>query len=167
MNMFIRNSGKYVMEDLHNIGGTPSVLKYLLSKGLIHGNCITVTGKTLAENLESVPDLPTNQDIIRPLESPIKPNGHITILKGNLAPEGSVAKITGKEGLVFTGPARVFDSEDAMMEALELGEIQKGDVIVIRYVGPKGGPGMPEMRKLCLLLLFLHFGSAKLITLFN
>lgn len=123
----------------------PAVLKYLLSEGLIHGNCLTVTGKSLAENLKSLPGLKPGQDIIRPLSNPIKSSGHIQILKGNLAPEGSVAKITGKEGLTFSGPAKVFDCEEDMLHALEKKEIGKGDVIVIRYEGPKGGPGMPEM----------------------
>jgi dihydroxy-acid dehydratase len=133
------------MEDLHRVGGTPAVLKYLMEEGLINGNLMTVTGKTMAENLEKLPGLSLGQTIIKPLSDPIKPSGHIQILKGSLAPEGSVAKITGKEGLLFEGPARVYDSEEDMLLALEEGKIQKGDVIVIRYEGPKGGPGMPEM----------------------
>ena len=141
----LKPSGKYVMEDLHNIGGTPAVMQYLLDKGLLHGDCRTVTGKTLAENLRDLPGLPEEQDIIQPLERPIKETGHICILKGNLAPGGAVGKITGKEGLVFTGPAKVFDSEEDMLHALERHEIKQGDVVVIRYEGPKGGPGMPEM----------------------
>ena len=141
----LKPSGKYVMEDLHNVGGTPAVMKYLLDKGLINGNCLTVTGKTIAENLEGLPALKEGQDVILPLEKPIKESGHIRILKGNLAPEGSVAKITGKEGLQFSGPAKVFDSEEDMLGALENNQIAKGDVVVIRYEGPKGGPGMPEM----------------------
>ena len=141
----LKPSGKYVMEDLHRVGGTPAVMKYLLEKKLIDGNCITVTGKTIAENLKSLPGLKAGQDVIRPLEKPIKDCGHIRILKGNFAPGGSVAKITGKEGLRFTGPARVYDSEEDMLKGVEQGEIRKGDVIVIRYEGPKGGPGMPEM----------------------
>jgi dihydroxy-acid dehydratase len=141
----LKPSGQYVMEDLHKIGGTPAVMKYLLEQGLLHGECITVTGKTLAENLAGLPGLAEGQDIIRPLENPLKPTGHIQILKGNLAPGGAVAKITGKEGEVFTGPARVFDSEEDMLRALEEKRIQKGDVVIIRYEGPKGGPGMPEM----------------------
>eukprot|EP00128_Syssomonas_multiformis_P000396 Colp12_sorted_trinity150504_noHs@436 len=141
----LKPSGKYVIEDLHNIGGTPAVLKYLLSEGLLHGDCLTVTGKTLAENLKDLPGLKEGQDIIKPLSNPIKPNGHIQILRGNFAPEGSVAKITGKEGLSFKGTAAVFDCEEDMLHALERGEIKKGMVIVIRYEGPKGGPGMPEM----------------------
>lgn len=133
------------MEDLHNIGGTPAVLKYLLEAGMIHGDCLTVTGKTMAENLTDLPGLKEGQDVIRPLSVPIKPSGHLQILKGNLAPLGSVAKITGKEGLKFTGRARVYDAEEDMLKALEDGKIVKGDVIIIRYEGPKGGPGMPEM----------------------
>ena len=141
----LKPSGKYVMEDLHMVGGTPAVMKYLLEKGLLHGDCMTVTGKTVAENLADVPSLQEDQKIIHPLEEPLKETGHIRILKGNLAPGGAVAKITGKEGLEFKGPARVFDQEEDMLHALEQGKIQKGDVIVIRYEGPKGGPGMPEM----------------------
>ena len=141
----LKPSGQYVMEDLHHAGGVPAVLKYLLANGLIHGDCLTVTGRSLAENLADLPDLTPGQSIIKPLEQPIKSSGHIRILKGNLAPGGAVAKITGKEGLQFTGPARVFDQEEAMLKALEAGAIHKGDVIVIRYEGPKGGPGMPEM----------------------
>jgi dihydroxy-acid dehydratase len=141
----LKPSGKYVMEDLHNVGGTPAVLKYLLAQGLIDGSCLTVTGRTLAENLADLPGLQAGQQVIGTLEHPIKATGHIQILKGNLAPGGAVAKITGKEGEHFTGPARVFDSEEAMLAALEQGGIHKGDVVVIRYEGPKGGPGMPEM----------------------
>ena len=141
----LKPSGKYVMEDLHRVGGIPAVMKYLLEKGLLHGDCMTVTGKTIAENLKNLPPLAKNQDVFLPLESPIKSTGHIQILKGNLAPGGSVAKITGKEGLRFVGPARVFDCEEDMLNGLERGEIKKGDVVVIRYEGPKGGPGMPEM----------------------
>ncbi len=138
-------SGKYVMADLQEIGGTPAVMKYLLEKGLINGDCMTVTGKTVAENLAELPGLKEGQDIIHAVENPIKPTGHLQILKGNLAPTGAVAKITGKEGLVFEGTANVFDSEEDMLKALEDKQIQKGDVIIIRYEGPKGGPGMPEM----------------------
>ncbi|KAG0232677.1 hypothetical protein BGW41_001767 [Actinomortierella wolfii] len=141
----LKPSGKYVMEDLHHIGGTPAVLKFLLENGLIHGDCLTVTGKTLAENLSEVPGLKEGQEVIRPLSNPIKKTGHLCILKGNLAPEGSVAKITGKEGLRFEGPANVYDHESDMLRGLENGEIKKGQVIIIRYSGPKGGPGMPEM----------------------
>ncbi|GIW93296.1 MAG: dihydroxy-acid dehydratase [Pirellulaceae bacterium] len=141
----LKPSGRYVQEDLHRVGGTPAVMKYLLEHGLLDGDCITVTGRTLAENLADLPGLAEGQDVVRPLANPIKPTGHIRILRGNLAPEGAVAKITGKEGTRFTGPARVFDSEEAMLEALEKGKIRKGDVVIIRYEGPKGGPGMPEM----------------------
>jgi len=138
-------SGKYVMEDLQAAGGIPAVMKLLLAEGLLHGDCMTVTGKTVRENLEGLPGLKEGQEIVRPLSNPIKATGHIQILKGNLAPGGAVAKITGKEGLRFSGPAKVFDSEEAILSALEEKAIAKGDVIVIRYEGPKGGPGMPEM----------------------
>jgi dihydroxy-acid dehydratase len=141
----LKPSGKYVQEDLHEVGGTPGLMKFLLAEGLLHGDCITVTGKTMAENLEPLPPLAAGQQILRALRDPIKPSGHIQILKGNLAPEGAVAKITGKEGTRFVGPARVFDSEEDMLAALEQHRIQKGDVVVIRYEGPQGGPGMPEM----------------------
>ena len=141
----LKPSGKYVMEDLHAAGGTPAVMKFLLQEGLITGDCLTVTGKTLAENVADLPSLDEHQDIIRPVSTPIKKTGHIRILRGNVAPEGAVAKITGKEGLSFTGPARCYDSEEAMLKGLEDGQIVKGDVVIIRYEGPKGGPGMPEM----------------------
>jgi dihydroxy-acid dehydratase len=141
-------SGKYLMEDLHNIGGVPLVMRYLLQKGLLHGDCLTVTGKTVAENLENIPDLEfENQQIIKPLENPIKVNGHLQILYGNIATGGSVAKISGKEGEKFTGPARVFNGEKELIAGISSGRVQKGDVVVIRYVGPKGAPGMPEMLK--------------------
>jgi len=141
----LKPSGKYVMEDVQTIGGIPAVMKYLLKHGLLDGSCLTCTGHTLEENLRDVPDLTPGQDVIRPLENPINPRGHIQILKGNLAPGGSVAKITGKEGLRFEGTAKVYDSEELMLAALERKEIGKGDVVVIRYEGPQGGPGMPEM----------------------
>ena len=141
----LKPSGTYVMEDLHKVGGIPAVLKFLLAEGLIDGSCLTVTGKTLAENLADLPGLTPGQKVIRPMSDPIKPTGHIQILKGNLAPGGSVAKITGKEGLRFEGPARVYDCEEDMLAGLEQKKIQKGDVVIIRYEGPKGGPGMPEM----------------------
>ncbi len=141
----LKPSGKYVMEDLHLVGGTPAVMKFLLENGLINGDCLTVTGKTIKENLENLPGLKEGQDIIAPLDKPLKDSGHLRILKGNLAPDGAVAKITGKEGLVFSGPAKVYDSEEDMLKALEDKKIEKGDVIIIRYEGPKGGPGMPEM----------------------
>ena len=143
----LKSSGKYLMEDLHNIGGVPAVLKFMLAEGMLHGDCLTVTGKTLAENLAEVKDLKEGQDIIHPVSNPIKASGHIRILKGNLAIGGSVAKITGKEGLTFKGPARVYDSEYAANDGIGRGEVMKGEVIVIRYEGPKGGPGMPEMLK--------------------
>ena len=141
----LKPSGKYVMEDLHLVGGTPAVMKYLLEKDLLHGDCLTVTGKTISENLAKLPGLKPGQDVFMPLEKPIKPSGHIQILRGNLAPGGAVAKITGKEGLRFSGPARVYDCEEDMLKGLERAEIKKGEVVVIRYEGPKGGPGMPEM----------------------
>ena len=141
----LKPSGQYVMEDLHNVGGVPAVMRYLLSEGMLNGDCMTVTGHTVAENLEKLPDLSDGQKVFHSLADPIKETGHIRILKGNFAPGGSVAKITGKEGRQFSGPARVFDGEEAMLKSLEEGGIQKGDVIIIRYEGPKGGPGMPEM----------------------
>jgi dihydroxy-acid dehydratase len=141
----LKPSGSYVMEDVHDVGGTPAVLKYLLEQGALHGDCLTVTGRTLAENLEGLPGLSEGQQVIRPWDDPIKETGHIQILRGGLAPEGAVAKITGKEGLRFTGTAVAFDSEEDMLAAAERDEIQKGHVVIIRYEGPKGGPGMPEM----------------------
>jgi dihydroxy-acid dehydratase len=141
----LKPSGVFVQEDLQSIGGTPAVMKYLLEHDMLDGDCRTVTGSTIAENLAPLPGLSKGQKIVRPLENPINPIGHIRILRGNLAPEGAVAKITGKEGQRFTGPARVFDSEELMLAALEQKKIQKGDVVVIRFEGPKGGPGMPEM----------------------
>lgn len=144
----LKPSGAYLMEDVHEIGGLPAVLKYLLCEGLLHGQCLTVTGKTLAENLKDVnlPDF-NKQHVIMPVHRPVSPTGHIRILYGNLAPEGAVAKISGKEGKKFSGIARVFNSEAAFAEGLQQGKIQKGDVVVIRYVGPRGAPGMPEMLK--------------------
>jgi dihydroxy-acid dehydratase len=141
----LKPSGKYVMADLHQVGGIPAVLKYLLEKGYIDGECLTVTGRSLADNLASLPGFKTGQDVIHSVEKPIKATGHLRILRGNLAPDGAVAKITGKEGLHFSGPARVFDSEEDMLHALEQKKIKKGDVVIIRFEGPKGGPGMPEM----------------------
>ena len=141
----LKPSGKFVMEDVQGIGGIPAVMKYLLEKGLIDGSCLTCTGATVAENLRDLPGLTPGQEVLRPIENPIKESGHIQILRGNLAPGGSVAKITGKEGLRFSGPAKVYDSEELMLAALERKEITKGDVVVIRYEGPQGGPGMPEM----------------------
>jgi dihydroxy-acid dehydratase len=141
----LKPSGRYVQEDLHRVGGTPAVMRYLLERGLLDGSCLTVTGRTVAENLASAPALAPGPDIVATLERPIKPTGHIKILYGNLAPEGAVAKITGKEGERFSGPARVYDAEEEMLSGLERGEIQRGEVVVIRYEGPRGGPGMPEM----------------------
>ncbi|MCC4227793.1 dihydroxy-acid dehydratase [Zunongwangia profunda] len=143
----LKPSGKYAMEDIHRIGGIPAVQKFMLKHGLLHGDCMTITGKTLAENLADVPDLEEGQDVIYPIDQPIKKTGHIRILHGNLAEEGSVAKITGKEGLSFTGTAKVFESEYEANDGISQGKVKKGDVVVIRYEGPKGGPGMPEMLK--------------------
>lgn len=133
------------MEDIQKYGGIPAVMKYLLDKGMFHGDCMTVTGKTVAENLKDIKAIAAGNPIVMPIESPIKATGHLQILYGNLAPEGSVAKITGKEGLLFEGVAKVYDSEELMMAGLARKEITKGMVVVIRYEGPKGGPGMPEM----------------------
>jgi dihydroxy-acid dehydratase len=150
----LKPSGRYVMEELHAIGGTPAVMKMLLAEGLIDGDQMTITGKTLADNLADLPALPDfgdpsntpgSQDIVRPLHDPVKPTGHLQIMRGNLAPGGCVGKITGKEGTQFTGPAKVYDSEEDMLDGLKEGQIEKGDVIIIRYEGPTGGPGMPEM----------------------
>jgi dihydroxy-acid dehydratase len=141
----LKPSGSYVMEDVHEVGGTPAVLKFLLEQGALHGDCLTVTGQTLAENLDDLPELSDGQQVIRPWDDPIKETGHIQILRGSLAPEGAVAKITGKEGLSFKGTAIAFHSEEDMLAAVERGEIRKGHVVIIRYEGPKGGPGMPEM----------------------
>ncbi|MCG8475628.1 MAG: dihydroxy-acid dehydratase, partial [Cytophagales bacterium] len=142
----LKPSGRYLMEDLYRIGGIPAVMKYMLKEGLLHGDCMTVTGKTVAENLASAPELPAGQDIIRPLANPIKKEGHLQILYGNLAEQGAVAKITGKEGELFEGPARIYNDEFSAIEGIGR-EVQKGEVIVIRYSGPKGAPGMPEMLK--------------------
>ncbi len=141
----LKPSGRYVMEDLHTVGGIPAVMKYLLDQGLLKGDCVTVTGKTLAENHADLPSLSDGQDVILPLDKAIKKNGHIRILRGSLAPGGAVAKITGNEGEHFKGPAKVYNSEEDMLKALEDNRIEKGDVVVIRFEGPKGGPGMPEM----------------------
>jgi dihydroxy-acid dehydratase len=158
--------GNYLMQNLHEKGGVPMVLKYLLSKGMLHGNCLTVTSKTLAENLENIVDINfEDQNIIREIENPIKITGHLQILYGNLAPKGSVAKITGKEGEFFKGPARVFDGEKELIKGIEDKKIKAGDVVVIRYVGPKGGPGMPEMLKPTSALIGAGLGkSVALIT---
>ncbi len=143
----LKPSGKYLMEDVHAVGGIPAVLKYLLKKGLLHGDCLTVTGRTLAENLLDAPDLKEGQDVIKSIEKPIKVSGHLRMLYGNLASEGSVAKITGKEGLKFSGKAKVFNGEYEANDGIRDGKVERGDVVVIRYEGPKGGPGMPEMLK--------------------
>lgn len=141
----MKPSGKFVMQDLHEAGGVPALMKLLLQAGLLHGDCLTVTGKTLAENLADAPDLKEGQEVIRPLDQPYRKTGHLVILRGNLAPEGAVVKMSGIHSDQFTGPAKVFDSEDEATAALMNDEIQEGDVIIIRYAGPKGGPGMPEM----------------------
>lgn len=141
----LKPSGQFVQEELNEVGGTPGLMKYLLEKDLLNGDCLTVTGNSLAENLADLPGLAEGQKIIHTVEDPIKSTGHLQVLRGNLAPDGAVAKITGKEGLQFSGPARVYDSEEDMIAALEKNEIQRGDTVVIRYEGPKGGPGMPEM----------------------
>jgi dihydroxy-acid dehydratase len=162
----LKPSGKYLMEALHKIGGVPSVMKYLLQKGFLHGDCITVTGKTIAENVANAKDLNfETQDIIVPLDKPIKKTGHLQILYGNLAEKGSVAKITGKEGEIFKGTARVFNGEFELVDGIKSGRIKEGDVVVIRYVGPKGAPGMPEMLKPTSLIMGSGLGkSVALIT---
>jgi dihydroxy-acid dehydratase len=156
----LKPSGKYVMEDLHRVGGTPAVLRLLLAHGMLDGSCLTCTGRTLAENLADWPDLAPGQSVIRAWSDPIKATGHIQILRGSLAPDGAVAKLTGKEGLSFTGPAQVFDQEEAMVAAVEQGRIARGSVIVIRYEGPKGGPGMPEMLTPTSVLMGAGLGDA-------
>lgn len=143
----LKPSGKYLMEDVHAVGGIPAVMKYMLEKGLLHGNCLTVTGKTVAENLENLPSLSPDQDVILTVEKPLKETGHLRILKGNLSPKGAVAKITGKEGTYFEGPAIVFEGEYEANDGIRNGLVKKGNVVVIRYEGPQGGPGMPEMLK--------------------
>lgn len=162
----LKPSGKYVMEDVHTrLGGIPVVIQYLIENGLMKGEHMTVTGRTLAENVDrwtaEKGKLPAGQDVLRPLDRPLKPTGHLRVLKGNLAPGGAVAKITGKEGLTFTGRARVFDTEDAMVAAVEAGSIRRGEktVIVLRYKGPKGGPGMPEMLKPTSLIMGAGLGQ--------
>ena len=155
----LKPSGKYMMEDLHLKGGVPGVLKFMLKEGMLHGDCLTVTGKTLKENLESLPDLDKDQDIIHPTQSPIKSSGHIQILYGNLAEKGAVAKITGKEGNRFEGPAIVFEDEFETMTGIQSGKVKKGNVIVIRYSGPKGAPGMPEMLKPTSAIMGIGLGS--------
>jgi dihydroxy-acid dehydratase len=161
----LRPSGQYVMEDLFEVGGVPAVQKMLLRDGLLDGSCLTVTGKTLAENLADAPELKSGQRIIFPRTEPLKRTGHIRILRGNLAPDGAVAKITGKEGTQFSGPARVYDSEEDALAGLQKGQIKAGDVVVIRYEGPKGGPGMPEMLKVTAAVMGAGLGkSVALIT---
>jgi dihydroxy-acid dehydratase len=155
----LKPSGQYVMEDLHDIGGTPAVMKYLLEKQALHGDCLTVTGQTLAENLAEVPPLAADQGVIRSWEDPVQQTGHLQIMRGGLAPDGAVGKITGKEGYLFSGPARAFDCEEDMLAAVENKQIRTGDVIVIRYEGPKGGPGMPEMLTPTSVLMGAGFGS--------
>jgi len=156
----LKPSGKYLMEDVFAIGGVPAIMKYLLSKSLLHGDCLTVTGKTLRENLEAVNDLPEQQDVIYPVEKPLKSSGHLRVLYGNLAPSGSVAKITGKEGELFSGPAIVFEDEFDCIRGIREGEVKAGQVVVIRYEGPKGGPGMPEMLKPTSALIGAGLGSS-------
>lgn len=161
----LKPSGKYLMEDLYEIGGVPAVQKLLLKEGLLDGNCITVTGKTLGENIESLPGLKEGQKIIFPLSNPIKKTGHLQVLYGNLAEEGAVAKITGKEGLKFSGPAKVYNSEEETLKAIEKKELAAGDVVVIRYEGPKGGPGMREMLEVTAAIMGAGLGkSVALIT---
>lgn len=153
-------SGKFMMEDLHEQGGLPAFMKYFMNKGYLHGDCMTITGKTLAENLENIdPIVPSMVNVIHPVETPLKKTGHLCILKGNLAPEGAVSKITGKEGTSFTGPARVFDSEQEANDAIRDHQVKSGDVIVIRSVGPKGAPGMPEMLKPTSMIIGAGLGS--------
>ena len=161
----LKPSGRYVMEDLGRVGGTPAVMKYLLEVGLLDGRCLTVTGRTVAENLAELPGLTAGQDVIRPIDRPFKPTGHLEILRGNLAPDGAVAKITGKEGLAFEGPALVFDSEEAALASLEARQVSPGDVVVIRYEGPRGGPGMREMLSITGAIMGAGLGtSVALIT---
>jgi dihydroxy-acid dehydratase len=155
----LKPSGKYVMEDLYNVGGVPAVQKLLLEHGYLHGDCITVTGKTLAENVAALPGLLEEQSVIRPVSNPIKKTGHLQILYGNLSPEGSVAKITGKEGTRFSGTAKVFDSEEDCLTGIRAGKVEKGDVVVIRYEGPKGGPGMREMLSITAAIMGAGLGN--------
>jgi len=162
----MKPSGKYMVAELVDIGGFPSVLKFLIHAGLINGDIMTVTGKTLRENVQNAPSLDPNQDMIRPLDNPIKETGHIRILKGNLAPGGAVAKVTGKEGQRFTGRARVFDSEDALLVKINKGEIDPDvpTVLCVRYEGPKGGPGMPEQLKTSAVIMGANLRNVALIT---
>ncbi len=161
----MKPSGKYLMEDVYEIGGIPAVMKMMLDEGLLVGDCMTVTGKTVAENLAELPGLKEGQDVVRPISEPIKPTGHLRILYGNVAEKGAVAKITGKEGERFSGPAKVFDDEFETIKGIEAGKVQEGDVVVIRYAGPKGGPGMPEMLKITSAIMGAGLGkSVALIT---
>ena len=155
----LKPSGKYLMEDIHRIGGVPAVMKYLLNNEMLHGDCMTITGNTIAENLSDIPGLSEGQNVVQPLDTPIKQTGHLRILYGNLAPEGAVAKITGKEGETFTGLAKIYNSEQETNDGIKNGEISAGDVVVIRYVGPKGGPGMPEMLKPTSLIMGAGLGN--------
>ena len=155
----LKPSGKYVMEDLHNVGGSPAVMKYLLKQGVLNGDCLTVTGKTIEENIRELPDLDEGQDVLASWEKPLKRTGHLRILRGNLAPEGAVAKVTGKEGETFSGTAMVFDCEEDMLTAVQNKKITKGTVVVIRYEGPKGGPGMPEMLQPTALIMGAGLGK--------
>jgi dihydroxy-acid dehydratase len=155
----LKPSGRFLMQDLHDVGGVPGVMKALLEEGLLDGECVTVTGRTLAENLAGVEALAPGQEVVRPLDDPIKPTGHLRILRGSLAPDGAVAKITGKEGVRFSGPARVFDREESALAALERGDVKKGDVVVIRYEGPRGGPGMPEMLTITAAIMGAGLGA--------
>jgi len=155
----LKPSGRYVMQDLSDVGGVPGVMKLLLDRGLLHGDCLTVTGKTLAENLAEAASLEEGQDVIRPFDNPLKPSGPLVVLRGNLAPDGAIAKMSGMKKMRFTGPARVYDSEEAATEAIVNDQIRKGDVLVIRYVGPKGGPGMPEMLSVTALIIGKGLGG--------
>ncbi len=161
----LKPSGKFVMEDLFKVGGVPAVQRLLLREGFLHGDCLTVTGRTLAENIDALPDLEKGQTVIAPIDAPIKKSGHLRILYGNLAEEGAVAKITGKEGIRFTGPARVFDSEADCLLAVQADKVRKGDVVVIRYIGPRGAPGMPEMLAITAAIMGAGLGkSVALVT---
>ncbi len=155
----LKPSGRFLMEDLHRVGGVPAVMKLLLEAGLLDGSCRTVTGRTLAENLDEAGPLAEGQEVVRPIDDPIRPTGHLRVLRGSLAPDGAVAKITGKEGVRFRGPARVFDREEAALAALERGDVRAGDVVVIRYEGPRGGPGMPEMLTITAAIMGAGLGA--------
>jgi dihydroxy-acid dehydratase len=156
----LKPSGRFLMEDLHNAGGIPAVMKELMGAGYLHTDCLTVTGKTLGENLSNLPGIDKTHNIMVPFDQPIKASGHLRIMYGNIAPEGSVAKITGKEGEKFEGPARIFDGEFDAIAAVKLGQVKPGDVIVVRYEGPKGGPGMPEMLKVTAAVMGAGLGKS-------